>query len=200
MEREFSLSKIDWLGNGRKENRVVVNIKLEECGGDPTYSYEKPDKPGVWPYRKVLTGDYTPVYYEFSASCDVWNRLDSDIVCGGQCFNEIAKHKEEFTPISRDIFDKVYDYWKKYHLNGMHAGTPEQEKLVEEWIEKGHDYDYGEVCNMLEENDMLEVEYTGKSTGRYYNHEPYHYGSAWLVDDIPVADLRNIIDLIISPA
>ena len=195
MEKVFNLGKIDWDESGRKINKVTVNVKLEECGGAPTFTYEQPDKPGAL-LKKVPTGNYTPKYYGFTASCDVWNSKETDIICGGQFFDLLTEYKKDFTDENSELFDKIYKYWKRYHLNGMHAGTPEQEELIMEWLREGNEYDYEKACNMLKEKGMYEAPYTGKSTSRCYYNEPYRYGSSWLVDDIPVADLRDIIDMI----
>ena len=35
---------------------------------------------------------------------------------------------------------EVYDLWSKYHLNYLHAGTPEQERAVDNWEKKGNSY------------------------------------------------------------
>lgn len=62
---------------------------------------------------------------EFSASGEVWNRLKTDVVTAGQCVEELA------AKFPRDaLAQRICAVWVKYHLNGMNAGTPEQEEAL----------------------------------------------------------------------
>ena len=72
----------------------------------------------------------------FSASANLWRSDDSDILMGGQCFDDLLNDYPELK--DNDVFMEVYDLWKKYHLNNMHTGTTEQEKAVEEWKAQGN--------------------------------------------------------------
>ena len=77
--------------------------------------------------------------------------------------------------------------WRRYHLNGMHAGTPEQEAEVKRWL-GARPHDYLAAREHLRRVGLLTVEHEGK---------PYTYGTGWLFEPIPDDDLawiRYIID------
>lgn len=103
------------------------------------------------------------------------------IVCGGQCFDELL-------PLIPDpTFHALVDMWRRYHLNDMHAGTPEQEAEVKRWL-GARPYDYTAVREHLREVGLLTVEHNGK---------PYTYGTGWLFEPIPANDLawiRSVIE------
>ena len=82
---------------------------------------------------------------------------------------------------------EIYRFWKLYHLNGMHAGTEEQEAAIEAWKAQGNRYEYGKACEHLKSIGLYEVEYNGK---------PYRYGHGWLHREIPEADLARIQEII----
>lgn len=153
MKKTFNFGKIDFYGNGRKTNLVTVTVELRNT-----------DKGA-----------------ELSACGDIWNNLKTDVVCGGQCLDEIKEY------IKSPLFLEIYNFWKLYHLNGMHAGTKEQEKAIEEWKSKGNKYNYTAVCEYLKSIDLYEVEHNG---------ELYKYGHGWLFEEIPESDLQRIKELI----
>lgn len=153
MKKTFDFGKIDYYGNGRKTNLVTVTVELRNT-----------DKGA-----------------ELSVCGKIWNNLKTDILCGGQCLDEIKKY------IKSPLFLEIYNFWKLYHLNGMHAGTKEQEKAIEEWESKGNKYDYTAVCEYLKSIDLYEVEHNG---------QPYKYGHGFIFEEIPECDLRRIKALI----
>lgn len=119
---------------------------------------------------------------EFTASGNVWNHLHTDIIRGGQCLDDLAKY------IKDDTFIFIYDMWKKYHLNGLHAGTREQEAALKEAVKSGKLTRYGannytETCDYLKSIGLYEVEHEGK---------PYKYGHGWIFFAIPDEDLKRI--------
>lgn len=175
MRKTFNFGNIAYSGT-RKNNAVTVDVELRQRGGKETFTIDR--KTG----EKTITGK-TPEYVELAISGDIWNSQHTDIVCGGQCLDTIAQFKHQLT--DRETFDIIYDLWKQYHLNGAHAGTPEQEKAIEEWKAAGNRYDYTAVCEMLKSIGLYEVNYTGLSVGRRYNNEPYKYGHAWLIQELP---------------
>ena len=120
---------------------------------------------------------------EFSASGEIWNHAMTDIYCGGQCLDAISEYVDD------PLFKRVYRLWKLYHLNGMNAGTPEQDAAVKKWIEEGNRYEYHTVCDYLKSIGLYEVEHNGK---------PYKYGHGWLYREIPAADLAEIEHLLRS--
>jgi hypothetical protein len=144
MNKTFEFGKIDYNNSGRKENLVTVEIELTDK-----------DKP------------------KFSASGNIWNRIQTDILCGGQNLDELKEY------INTPLFNEIYRLWKLYHLNGMNAGTPIQSKAIENWESMGNTYDYNKACEYL------------KSIG-LYNDEGYVYGTSWLYREIPANDLNKI--------
>ena len=181
MERtraKIDFGKIDYNGTGRRYP-VTVEIELKEHGGDETFTVDPVTK------KHIPTGEKTPVYTEFTASAMIGAR------CGGQCLDEIAKH------LKNEEFTRIYTWWKKYHLNGMNAGTPEQEAAIEAWKACGNRYDYTAACDFLKSIDLYEIPFTGLSIGREYHGELYRYGTAWIIETIPadtIAEIRAYIE------
>lgn len=159
----FKFGKVDYNGSGRKNCAVEVEVEL----------------------RERHNSFYDRDYIEFTACGSIYNPRHTDCYVGGQCLDTI----KEYLP-DNPTFNKVYEFWKKYHLNGCHAGTPEQEKLVKALFEaSGERYDYTQACNFLEINNLYEVEVNG---------QPYKYGHAWLCEDIPDNDLAEIKKLLLT--
>lgn len=175
MKKTFTFGKIGYERKNRV-NLVQVFVELRRCGGQDTFTVDR--KTG----EKTTTGK-TPEYVELGISGCIWDARRFDWVTGGQCLDTINEYRDQLN--EPEVFDELYQLWKKYHLNGMHAGTPEQEKAVEEWKAAGNRYDYTAVCEMLKERGLYEVNYTGLSVGRRYENEPYKYGHAWLVQELP---------------
>lgn len=176
MKKTFNFDKIDYMDRGRKDCAVEVTIELREKGGKEVF-----DKNGN------LTGKYCNKYIEFSASGNIWNSRHTDIYSGGQNLDEIAEY------IKTPLFQKIYIFWKKYHLNSMHAGTPEQEEAIAKWEAKGNAYDYTKACEMLKNCGLYEVPLNNDLIGtRKADGLPYKYGSGWVIFPIPENDLAEI--------
>lgn len=186
MKRTFDFGKIRYTNKRNRVNRVTVEMELRQQGGETTFTVDC--KTG----EKTITGT-TPVYYELSICGSIWNASETDIVCGGQCLDEIARYKSQLN--NPALFAVLYDLWKNYHLNGMNAGTPEQEKAVEEWKAAGNRYDYTAACEMLKSRGLYTVNYTGLAVGRRYENEPYTYGHGWIVQELPESVLNTIQSL-----
>ena len=122
---------------------------------------------------------------EFSCRGTIWNTRKTDCVCGGQCLDTIAEY------VKAPLFREILRFWKLYHLNSMHAGTPEQEAAIKIWEDQGNRYEYKAVCEMLKDLGLYEVEHEGK---------PYKYGHGWLYQPIPEADLQRIREIIAKEA
>lgn len=179
-KKTFNFGKIDYMDRGRKDCAVDVTVELRKCGGESVL--DRDGKP---------TGEHCNEYIEFSASGRIWNRLHTDIYSGGQNLDEIAKY------IKNPVFREIYDFWKKYHLNGMHAGTPEQEATVAEWEAAGNRYNYDTVCEMLKARGLYEVPLTENLVGtRKSDGLPYKYGHGWVIAEIPETDLAKIESLL----
>lgn len=171
--------KIAFNYSGRKANAADVEIELIECGGDPIYNC-----------GGKATGRKTPQYTELHIRGEVWDTKHTDIVMGGQCLESMKPY------IHSALFNEIYELWSKYHLNGMHAGTPEQEAAIKAREERiGRQLTYDEKCELLKEAHLYEVEYTGPAVGRMYDHEPYVYGHAWLIQDLPDDVVKRVIEI-----
>lgn len=176
MKKTFNFGKIDFMRRGRKDCAVDVTVELRERGGEPVLDVH--GKP---------TGEHCNAYIEFAASGRIWNHTHTDIYSGGQNLDEIAKY------IKTPVFREVYDFWKKYHLNGANSGTPEQEAAVAEWEAAGNRYDYDAAREMLKQRGLYEVPLTANLIGtRKADGLPYKYGHGWVIAPIPADDLAKI--------
>lgn len=104
-------------------------------------------------------------------------KFGKQTIISGQCLDII----NEF--LSKDkLFSKIYKFWKKYHLNDLHAGTPKQEKALKKVKLIGANY-YDEACEYLKSINL-------------YEDNGYKYGSGWLKEEIPTKDLNEIKKLL----
>lgn len=145
MKKVFEFGKVAY-HNNKKENLVTVEVNLNNKEGKG---------------------------FCFSASGMIWNRIKSDILCGGQNLDEIKK----LIP-NNETFNFIFDMWTKYHLNDLNVGTIKQTEALKDF--KG---DYTERCNYLQSLDLL-------------IDDGYKYDSAWLFREIPKNDLDKIIELL----
>lgn len=128
---------------------------------------------------------------EFTASGNIWNHIKSDIYSGGQNLDEIKKHIKN----NKD-FNLVYDWWKKYHLNGLNAGCRHQ--IAARWEDLR--IDPKELPNSSanrDEKGIMAVWVYKKEHPDGLLCEPcvvcgYQYGTAWLFEEIPSIDLEAI--------
>ena len=159
IRKTFKFGKVAYYSK-RKENAVEVEVELEI----------------VRPASEAQFEDRI----EFTACGLIWNRLHTDCVSCGQNLDTINEY------VHFPKFKTIYDLWKKYHLNTMHAGTKEQEEFVNNYFSDKR-FDYEEACQALKDNNLYEVEYEGK---------PYKYGHGWLYEAIPEEDLDTIVNLL----
>ena len=159
--KTFDFDKVAWYG-GRKVNKPTVTLKLSYKDGDEN--------------KPVL-----------SISANIWNAKQTDIVCGGQCLDEMMKYR---SLRDNETFKKLYHLWSNYHLNDMHSGTVNQEKAVKEFYNTNKNKQahtlhtgYNEVCDYL------------KSVNLYVDNG-YVYGTSWLYRAIPEDDLNMIKSLL----
>lgn len=103
-------------------------------------------------------------YPEFTASGEY---------CGGagQCFGHVEP--------DGDNQKKLIEIWRKWHLNGMHAGTEKQEEHLKncgydlnDYVDHGHKSHYDFSCHVLKVAGLL-------------IDDGYKYGSAWLARPLP---------------
>lgn len=117
----------------------------------------------------------------------------------GQCIDKIAAaypHDE--------MVQRIAAVWREWHLNGMTAGTPEQEIALRIWKAAGNRYEYGAAVEHLKKVGLHEVEIDPKQTeiratgGFEEIYHPvthnliYRYGTRWLHRPIPAAILAEI--------
>ena len=140
----------------RKINEVTVEIALKDTANGP----------------------------EFTASADVWNSKHTDIVMGGQCFDDLKKYLW-----GNKLFREIYGLWERNHLNGTNAGTKEQMACLEAHKDEINELDgwYKKELNLLKKYNMDVVEHNGK---------PYKYGTGWIYRPIPDDDLKRIKELL----
>lgn len=159
MKKLINFGKFDFNKTGKRINQIVVSLELKDKDGKP----------------------------EFTASATVWNIRKTNSIMGGQCLDTIA---EKLPGLKKNKkYNLILDLWKKYHLNGMNAGTREQSAAIEEeaqrqgvrWLE------YTKACEYLKSINLYEVEHDGK---------PYKYGHGWIYYEIPAEDLQKIKNLI----
>ncbi len=132
----------------------------------------------------------------FSASADVWNRLHTDIVMGGQCLDELVPYLK-----NNETYMKIYRLWKAYHLNDMNNETPEQKAALETpdfKAFKGDNDHYNAACVYLKGLNLYTV--PASQADPYRRHEskkgtPYTYGHEWLFFPIPTQGEREIFSL-----
>lgn len=131
-----------------------------------------------------LTLTNTAKGLEFSVCGTVWNQQQTDCILGGQCLNEMLTlaARSRWEPSELALLNEVVQLWRAHHLNGMHAGTPEQEAALENFSG-----DYEARCEHLRALGLYEVEHEGKT---------YKYGHSWLYQPIPEADLFRIWNLL----
>ena len=170
VKKVIHLPKVGYFSR-RKINAVDITVEVVERGGNEVF------------VKGVFAG-YTPKYMEFSACGAIWNATHTDWVSGGQNLDEI----EKLYPGNKKV-QQIVAMWRKWHLNGLHAGTEEQECALkrhrQECKAEGYTLDYDMECDYLKLIGLYEVEYTGMTIGRMYDHEMYKYGHAWLVRELP---------------
>lgn len=181
----INFGKINYTGTG-KRYPADVTIELRRQGGKETFRMVNG--------QKQYTGERTPEYVELSICGEIWNHIHTDIVCGGQCLDTMNKYLCHNT-----TFAQIYKLWKRYHLNGMHAGTPEQEEAIAEWMAAGNKYDYKAACEYLKSINLYEVPFTGKTCGKVYNGEMYKYGCGWVIEELP-GDVLLYIEHLVDTA
>ncbi len=157
IRKRIDLGPFDWDGVGKKNHRVELELELRHDENDRA---------------------------EFSVCGTVYDspasRSDRHIVSGGQCLDEIFERAD-----ARPWLE-VYELWKRWHLNGLRAGSPRQEAAVKAWG-LSHKYSYDEACEMLKGLGLYE-------DAKYVvDGRPYVYGTAWLYEEIDEADMAKIL-------
>lgn len=99
-------------------------------------------------------------------------------ICG-DCGRGGGQIYDSFEPTEAQA--KLVEFWKKYHLNGLCAGTRKQMEALEDFKPNTGCYrDYDEQCEYL------------KSKG-LYEDRGYKFGTNWLFKSFPMDELEQII-------
>ena len=89
--------------------------------------------------------------------------------------------QEYFDPWDEDSVKTLVSVWDEYHLNDMKAGSPRQERYLDENNYRSLDYE--------SRVEVLEIADLEPDTRFEYNYgkglRPYRYGSAWLKAPLP---------------
>lgn len=127
--------------------------------------------------------------YVFTCSADITPLHARDSIICGQCLDTIKNHT---SLKDNQTFAVIYDLWKKYHLNDLHAGTPKQEAAIRAAIADGTlpKYDYTQAVSYLKSIELYRDE------SYQYNGEAYAYGTGWLYEAIPDNDIATIKKII----
>ena len=89
-------------------------------------------------------------------------------------FGQIHDEVQEIIPA------RLYEIWKRWHLNDMRPGTFVQEEILRQAKASGVEINnYDEACNYLQRFDA-------------YVDEGYKYGSRWLKEELP----QEVIDYV----
>lgn len=112
----------------------------------------------------------------FSANATYYNG-------GGQCLDRLMKmYKEQNIAVPSKI-KLLTELWEKYHLNDLHAGTPEQEDYLHSIGITAFANNYEKCCEELKKVNLYECEWKGKKS---------YFGGSWFHWDIPAEDIEKI--------
>lgn len=97
-------------------------------------------------------------------------KSEKNLLGWGQIYDEV----QEIIPA------RLYEIWKRWHLNDMRAGTFVQEEILRQAKVSGVEFnDYDDACNYLQRFDALV-------------DDGYKYGSKWLKEELP----QEVIDYV----
>ena len=135
-----------------------------------------------------------PFYYEVDIQANTYNSKGM-FASGGDIFEELVQYREWFN--NPEKFDIIYDLYNRYTRYSRHAGTPEQERIIEKWLSQGNKYDRDKIYKMLKEKHKYKVNFTGWTLdGIYYENEPYYYGSEWIIHKLPYDVVKMVKKLV----
>lgn len=155
MKTIIEFGKIAYSNANRKSNLLTIEIELKLVQNNNKLNY--------------LNLEPIKEYYQLSISGNIWNANKTDIICGGQCLDEMKIHLKD-----NKLFNELFELWTNYHLNDLQAGTFEQTEYLKQYY---IGTSYNEKTTILDAMGL---------------NEPYKYGSSWLVEEIPL----NVVDKI----
>lgn len=98
--------------------------------------------------------------------------------CGQTGVPEIIKYAEGWDAESAA---KLAEIWKRWHLNGMRAGSPNQEA----WLRENPVEAVYPKSHFVEATAALDAAGLQPDPTFLRNDQPYSYGSAWIYEDVP---------------
>lgn len=114
-----------------------------------------------------------------------------DVECFGQCLDGMRNELHRLGLVCPKL-EAVMEYWPRYHLNDLNAGSPRQMEVVRERKAQKLPIDYDTMCEVLKEKGLYEDEaYHWKGRG-------YRYGEGWLSESLPqdvVEGIRKAISM-----
>ena len=97
-------------------------------------------------------------------------KSEKNLLGWGQIYDEV----KEIIPA------RLYEIWRRWHLNDMRAGTFVQEEILRQAKASGIEFnDYDDTCNYLQRFDALV-------------DDGYKYGSKWLKEELP----KEVVDYV----
>jgi hypothetical protein len=177
-----------------------------------TYQRNDPT-PGAW--KRVVTPgthDYLWAHRTVTLFVEIEWRYDMNqkwelSICGtdgpkvngdaygssGQCRDVLDDELAPLDGWDRPMIERLREVWDRWHLNGMRAGSPNQEewKRANPYDRERHGHDhYAWIKGALAQAGLDPDPNFALADGK-----PYSYGSAWLYEEVPtdVLDwLRNL--------
>lgn len=133
---------------------------------------------------RTVDGEHVSAFVELSIEADIFypgDRARDPSMCG-QCYGEIARHWD-----SDPLVAELVSIWKRWHLNGMTAGNRAQEEhLRANPIDPVYPVTYYDAaCSSLKEAGLQPS-------------EGYSYGSAWLVEVLPVEVIDRVREICLA--
>jgi hypothetical protein len=115
------------------------------------------------------------------------NKYKTLSICGsyrhgvGQCQNLLTD--KDFKPIHKFNNKRFKEIWNTHHLNDLQSGTQKQQEVLNSWKERPNGWSYSEDCEYLKEKKL-------------YSDRGYKFGSAWLIQELPLEIEEEIKQLI----
>jgi hypothetical protein len=114
--RVIELGKADYLGHGRNDCPVTIEIELRRIS---------PEHPNGSVVKQTTDHREITTFTELSVCGTIWNQRRTDSYSGGQNLDTIA----ELFPNDHRV-QRIKAIWEAWHLNGMTAGCDHQH---DEW-------------------------------------------------------------------
>jgi hypothetical protein len=138
--------------------------------------------------------------WRFSAQAEVWSRNRKSMYIGGQILDELDTNFIKSGKEVPEILTRIVDFWKKYHLNDLNAGTIRQHRWLnenEEVLEQA-----SHIC--LEKGLSTELSiydysvrlYALENIAKLSPDNGYKFGSKWLykpIDDEDLVAIKQIL-------